>query len=644
MRLLRYGLSAALLLALSFDASGQEGSWLTVRMLPSVNPETLHYIAQITEPQRRPMYKGETIRDVIEWNYGEYNDKTLNLFKAFNPQIDFEVAPDNMEVIVPAGPRWYFKVEKTIPANSTVLKQASFEMGVAGPRTIDDIEKLNPSLKGRLNEPGVTRAFFPYITRAASYKLKPHFAGQAKAILARLGADPAIIVKEITPVSKARLIPHWNTAQLSTIDEPCAELPLEADWFMKATSLDIVSPDALRGINEVVIAVADSGIVENDPRFNLWNNLREVNGEPGIDNDNNLCVKDDHGCNLLDIEAFPADDLREPGLENHGTHVAGILSGNAIPVPALRAEFTRRLRLMILKVAYSSGDVSPDAVSSAIIYALEKRAAIINMSLTLLKSLSIRKNVSEAKDRMLFVVAAGNGRDDGEGRRGIDLDQEKLYPAALSGELTNVISVGAHDGQGGLACFSNYGLNTVDLLAPGVEIESTIEGNANAKLSGTSQAAPFVALAAALLVSEGITDPTTIRNRILSAVDHMPELREKVFSSGKLNIAKTIGINYDWIRLRDGTLLRGRVVDPTAFQLPGERTTRALANINKIVFSYSTTPGKTARVSIVDPKTGRLQHVFCDLPEMDIKVLVEGVGEKSIKTSEIVDIVPRLIH
>ena len=138
---------------------------------------------------------------------------------------------------------------------------------------------------------------------------------------------------------------------------------------------------------------------------------------------------------------------------------------------------------------------------------------------------------AEGEADILFVAAAGNGN---AFREGNDNDLLPFFPA--NSELGNVISVAAVDEFDQLAPFSNYGVRTVDIAAPGVGILSTVPGGQFRHDNGTSMAAPFVSGVAALIASIA-PDATAleIRDAILKSVDLIPALNNRVATGGRLN-------------------------------------------------------------------------------------------------------------
>lgn len=184
---------------------------------------------------------------------------------------------------------------------------------------------------------------------------------------------------------------------------------------------------------------------------------------------------------------------------DHGTHVAGIIAavrGNDLGVDGIAPN------AVILPIrAVPGGDERDQDIAAAIRYAVDQGARIINMSFGKPYSPDeplVREAIMYARSHdVLMIHAAGND--------GSDNDQVANYPDGTLGKrkpLDNWITVAASGpfaGEELLAEFSNYGKRKVDVLAPGVAIESLAPGGGVATNSGTSMAAPVVAGVAALV-------------------------------------------------------------------------------------------------------------------------------------------------
>ncbi len=185
---------------------------------------------------------------------------------------------------------------------------------------------------------------------------------------------------------------------------------------------------------------------------------------------------------------------------DHGTHCAGIIGAVRTNGRGIEG-VADAVRIMSVR-AVPSGDERDKDVANAIRYAVDNGAQIISMSFG--KEFSPNKAAVDEAMRyadqkgVLLVHAAGNDS------RNTDVDTHN-YPSAayLDGQpIPNLLTVGASSRLNTAeltAEFSNYGAQTVDLFAPGVDIYSTIPGGGYTLHSGTSMAGPVVAGVAAVL-------------------------------------------------------------------------------------------------------------------------------------------------
>lgn len=146
-----------------------------------------------------------------------------------------------------------------------------------------------------------------------------------------------------------------------------------------------------------------------------------------------------------------------------------------------------------------------------------------------------------ATPNTLYVFAAGN-----EGRN------NDIFPFSPAGaDAQNSITVAASLGNADIAKFSNYGVKSVDVAAPGVNISSAAPGTTRIAMSGTSQAAPFVSNLAGKLkdINPSLT-PAQLKKILMETVDKKNFLAGKVKTGGIVNSARaqraaTYSINYD---------------------------------------------------------------------------------------------------
>lgn len=234
----------------------------------------------------------------------------------------------------------------------------------------------------------------------------------------------------------------------------------------------------------VVIAVLDSGCDVSHPDLQG----QVINGKNFTDINNADDYSDDH---------------------SHGTHVAGIIAAkqNGEGVAGVAPE----AKLLVLKVLKKDPEDPNEAIgdtdwiATAIDYAISwrgpnrERVRIISMSLVgKMGDFSFHEAIRKAVANDILVVAcAGNYGDKNDGGDcGAQVD-EFSYP----GFYTEVISVGAVALDKTFPCFTVTNSN-VDLVAPGVNILSTIPNNGYMLMSGTSMAVPHISGALALLINK----------------------------------------------------------------------------------------------------------------------------------------------
>ncbi|CAH0055376.1 unnamed protein product [Clonostachys solani] len=175
--------------------------------------------------------------------------------------------------------------------------------------------------------------------------------------------------------------------------------------------------------------------------------------------------------------------------QGHGSHVAGTVGGATYGV-------AKKTSLYAVKVLGDDGSGTTSGVVAGMEFVVEDapkkdcpKGVVVNMSLGGGFSQALNDAADAITKAGIFLaVAAGN-----EGA-----DASTSSPASAESACT----VGATDKTDGFASFSNFG-ELVDVLAPGVAIESVKVGGGSTSLSGTSMASPHVAGLAAYLLGNG---------------------------------------------------------------------------------------------------------------------------------------------
>lgn len=343
-------------------------------------------------------------------------------------------------------------------------------------------------------------------------------ASDLRSVLDMLNNDPRVEYAEPNYIIKANVIP--NDPSFSSL------------WGMNNTGqtggtldADVDAPEAWNiqtGSASTVIGVIDTGIDYNhsDLAANIWTNPGEIPGN-GIDDDSNGFIDDVHGWDFYNNDSNPMDD------NGHGTHVAGTIGAvgnNGAGVAGVNWS----VKIAALKFLNSSGSGSTVGAINAVNYANMMGFKVTSnswggggFSQALYDAIAAANTNGD-----LFVAAAGND--------GSNNDAVASYPASY--DLPNIISVAATDHNDAIAYFSNYGLSSVDIAAPGVNIYSTTPGNTYGTKSGTSMATPHVSGVVGLVLAQFPSlDANGVKARILNGADPIPSLDGKILTGGRLN-------------------------------------------------------------------------------------------------------------
>ncbi|NJN33830.1 MAG: S8 family serine peptidase [Saprospiraceae bacterium] len=308
----------------------------------------------------------------------------------------------------------------------------------------------------------------------------------------------------------------------------------------------------------IVVAVVDNGTqTHRDLDINRWHNWNEIPNND-IDDDRNGFVDDFLGWNVVSKN----DSLSTALSDFHGIGVEGVLGAvgnNNAGVTGVA------WRVKMMPVIFYN---NVEEVIACYDYVLNMRnlynktngakgafIVVSNASLGIPLKPEEAPGWCELLDTMgrvgiLNVGAAPNSE--------LNVDNSPDLPAFCPTDLQIVVT--ASDRNDNLPRGYGYGINNVDVAAPGIEILTTEIKNGYKRTNGTSLAAPIVAGIAALaftvpcdsLVKLNKTRPTEgvllLKKMILDNVDFMDNMRTRVKIGGRANAEKPLFTALDLCR------------------------------------------------------------------------------------------------
>lgn len=298
--------------------------------------------------------------------------------------------------------------------------------------------------------------------------------------------------------------------------------------------------DFTTGSSAVVVADIDTGLryTHDDLAANAWTNPGEIQNN-GVDDDGNGFVDDFYGWDFFYNDSNPIDDAG-----GHGTHTAGTIGAvgnNLVGVTGVNWN----VKIMPIKI-YSP--VGTDSTSAMLVNAYNYVRMMKNRGVNIRvtnnsyggcgEACGYDQATKDALDAMgnagiLNVFAAGNDNR--------NIETTPSFPASYTSPT--VLSVASSTSTDVRSSFSNYGVVSVDLAAPGSSVLSTY-ANSNtsyATLSGTSMATPHVTGAAALLSAYNPSlSPASLKATLMNTVDPLSNWTGFVKTGGRLNVARAL--------------------------------------------------------------------------------------------------------
>jgi subtilisin family serine protease len=215
----------------------------------------------------------------------------------------------------------------------------------------------------------------------------------------------------------------------------------------------------------------------------------------------------------------------------HGTAVAGLIASQANNRIG-GAGIAPWVKILPVRVSNSSsGSAYLSDLAECVRYGADQGAKVHNVSFTGAESPTIDSAAQYARSKgSILVMAAGN--------QGSDIS--KSTP-----DYTSFILVGATTRYDQRSSFSNYGIS-IDLVAPGTNVYTTVPNGGYTTISGTSFSSPITAAVAALVYSVNPRfTPADVEQILFQSADSLGN--SYLYGRGRVNAEHAVELALRWV-------------------------------------------------------------------------------------------------
>lgn len=366
-------------------------------------------------------------------------------------------------------------------------------------------------------------------------------------VLSHFLSNPAVQIAQFNHIVEDRALP--NDPEIGTqwhhVDGSDNDIDSDLAW-------DITTGGQTTNGDDIVVCVIEGGGTNynhNDLIANHWTNPGEIDGN-GVDDDGNGYIDDFNGWD-------PVSNTDNIGAGGHGTAVSGMIGAkgnNGIGGAGVNWD----VKIMQVEV----GGLTEANVIEAYDYPLTMRQ-LYNNTNGAQGAFVVATNASWGIDNANpvnypvwcayydTIGAEGILNCGATANNNVNVDTNGDMPTGCTSPyMIGVTATNSSDQR----TFSGYGINSIDLGAPGESVYLPSGSSGYSSTSGTSFASPCVAGAIALLYSAPCSDIATqaltapqntadlVRNYIFNGVDPIASLATEVATGGRLNVRNSIDL------------------------------------------------------------------------------------------------------